>query len=226
VIAGSDHPGDERESRRAAGVELVGKAVRLEPLGTGHVPGLVLAASEDRSSYGYTRVPDGTGETRAYVEEAMTEARAGRHLPFAVVRIGETGGGRVVGTTRFCEMDPWAWPPGSPNRRSGVPDAVEIGHTWLAASAQRTVVNTEAKLLLLAHAFDAWDVHRVRLRTDARNARSRAAIERLGARLDGVLRCDIAGADGTVRDSAYFSIVTAEWPAVRARLSSFLARAT
>ena len=86
--------------------------------------------------------------------------------------------------------------------------------TWLAASAQRTRCNTEAKLLMLAHAFERWQVHSVSLKTDERNARSRRAIERLGARFDGLRRADMPGADGTVRTSAYYSILAAEWPVV------------
>jgi RimJ/RimL family protein N-acetyltransferase len=124
----------------------------------------------------------------------------------------------VVGSTSFIEPRVWDWPPGSALQRSDRPDVVEIGSTWLAASAQRTRCNTEAKLLMLAHAFERWQVHAVSFKTDERNARSRRAIERLGARFDGVRRADMPGADGTVRNSAHYSIVAAEWPAVRARL--------
>jgi len=99
---------------------------------------------------------------------------------------------------------------------------VEIGATWLAASAQRTRCNTEAKILMLAQAFDVWQVHRVSLKTDARNAKSRRAIERLGALFEGVRRADMPGSDGSVRDSAYYSIVRAEWPDVRKRLDATL----
>jgi RimJ/RimL family protein N-acetyltransferase len=95
---------------------------------------------------------------------------------------------------------------------------VEIGYTWLAASAQRTRCNTEAKFLLLQHAFETWEVHRVTIRTDERNQRSRAAIARLGAHFEGIRRAEKPGADGSVRDSAMFSIIAAEWPAIRARL--------
>ena len=99
---------------------------------------------------------------------------------------------------------------------------MDIGATWLAASAQRTRCNTEAKLLMLTHAFDVWRVHRVALKTDERNAASRRAIERLGARFEGVRRADMPGQDGSVRHSAYYSIVLAEWPAVRRRLEDAL----
>jgi RimJ/RimL family protein N-acetyltransferase len=104
-----------------------------------------------------------------------------------------------------------------------VPDVVDIGYTWLAGPAQRTHVNTEAKLLMMTHAFEIWEVHRVALQTDVRNTRSRAAIERIGGQLDGIMRADRPGSDDTVRTSARFSIVAAEWPAVKARLTARLA---
>jgi hypothetical protein len=103
------------------------------------------------------------------------------------------------------------------------PDVVEIGWTWYAVGAQRTAVNTEAKLLLCTHAFERWRVRRVSWKTDARNARSRAAILRLGAQFDGILRAHRAAGDGTVRDSAFFSMLAAEWPAARQRLAEHLA---
>lgn len=135
----------------------------------------------------------------------------------------EVARGLIVGSTRFNELEPWAWPPGSTNQRVDVPDACEIGWTWLAASAQRTGCNTDAKYLMLRHAFETWQVHRVMLKTDVRNARSRAAVERLGATFECVRRAERPGADDTVRDSAYYSIIASEWPAVRTRLESLLA---
>ena len=126
----------------------------------------------------------------------------------------------VVGGTSYLDLQQWRWPPGSPLQRTDRPDALKIGATWLSASAQRC--NTEAKYLMLSHAFDVWLVHRVALKTDERNSRSRQAIERLGARVDGVRRADMPGQDGSVRSSAYYSIVRAEWPAVRARLEESL----
>jgi RimJ/RimL family protein N-acetyltransferase len=122
---------------------------------------------------------------------------------------------------RSCEF--WDWPPGNPHQRGAdVPDVVEIGATWLAPAAQRTAINTEAKLLMLTHAFEAWRVHRVSLLTDARNERSRAAIARIGARLDGVVRAARVAADGGIRDTAVYSIVEPEWPAVRDALRARL----
>jgi len=131
----------------------------------------------------------------------------------------------VVGSTRFGEIESWTWPEAHPQRRpAGIPDAAEIGWTWLAEEAQRTAVNTEAKRLMLAHAFETWRVHRITMITDVRNARSRAAIERLGATPEGVRRAHFPAPDGTVRDSAAYSILAAEWPAVRDRLDALLSR--
>jgi RimJ/RimL family protein N-acetyltransferase len=117
------------------------------------------------------------------------------------------------------EIERWRWPSPRPEPAPLGPDAVEIGATWLAHSAQRTAINTEAKLLMLRHAFEIWRVYRVTLLTDARNLRSRAAIERLGARCDGILRGHMPAFDGSgVRDSACYSILASEWRSVRARL--------
>jgi RimJ/RimL family protein N-acetyltransferase len=207
---------------------LEGTYVRLEPLAESHVPGLVEAASEDRANYQWAYVPDGPEEMAAHVRDALAKVAAGQHVAFATVRRGGTAGAagepdRVVGSTRFCEIAFWQWPPGAAHQRAGVPDVVDIGFTFLAASVQRTPVNTEAKLLMMAHAFEVWQVHRVALQTDVRNARSWAAIERIGGKLDGIMRADRPGADDTVRTSARFSIVAEEWPVVRARLAARLA---
>jgi RimJ/RimL family protein N-acetyltransferase len=209
-------------SVRLAPVTLEGRHVRLEPLSAGHAAALLAAARGPRDSYGYTLVPDNEAAMARYIEAALAERDAGRALPFATV---DRARARVVGATRFGNVEFWPWPPGNRNQRGpDVPDVVEIGWTWLAADAQRTAVNTEAKYLMLTHAFEGWRVHRVSLQTDARNTRSRAAIERIGARLDGVLRAQRPAADGTVRDSAYYTIVESEWPGVRARLEARLAR--
>jgi RimJ/RimL family protein N-acetyltransferase len=201
---------------------LEGRFVRLEPLAEAHIPALTAAAAEDRSAYQWTYTPDGEDEMRTYVLEALAAVATGAHVAFATVRLDEPAGPRVVGATRFCEIGYWHWPPGATHQRHGVPDVTDIGFTWLAGSAQRTRVNTEAKLLMMAHAFEVWEVHRVALQTDVRNARSRAAIARIGGQLDGIMRADRPGADDTVRTSARFSILAAEWPAVKARLSARL----
>ena len=193
-------------------VVLKGSLVRLEPLKAGHVPGLMAAAEEDRSAYAWTVVPR-AWEVAAYVAAQL--AREGM-TPFAQVRVSDEA---PVGCTAF--WNPRAWP----DREDLC--GVEIGWTWLAASAQRTGINAEAKLLLLQHAFDELGVARVDWKTDARNQRSRRAIEGLGARFEGVLRnwsaSHLPGEKGRLRDSAMFSVTDAEWPAVKSALSARIA---
>jgi RimJ/RimL family protein N-acetyltransferase len=197
-------------------VLLCGASVRLEPLALDHLAGLLEAATGPRESFALTTVPPDALAMKRYIATALEWHARGAALPFATV---DARTDRVVGSTRFGNVERWDWPAGSAHARPpACPDAVEIGWTWLHPSAQRTAINTEAKLLLLGHAFEAWRVHRVTLKTDARNARSRAAIARLGARLDGVLRGHMPAADGGVRDSAVYSLVASEWPTVQARL--------
>jgi RimJ/RimL family protein N-acetyltransferase len=201
-------------------VVLEGRHARLEPLDVGHARDLLAAASGPRETYAFTTVPADEPSMVRYIEAALRDQAAGRALPFATVAKAT---GRVVGSTRFGNIEFWAWPPGNANQRGkDAPDAAEIGWTWLAADAQRTPINTEAKLMMLAHAFEAWRVHRVSLMTDARNERSRRAILRLGARFDGVLRAQRPGSDGTIRDTAAFSILDHEWPMVKTQLQSRL----
>jgi len=204
---------------------LEGTHVRLEPLSEAHIDALVDAAAEDRSSYQWAYAPEGPEQMTAYVRDALDKVASGAHVAFATVRKGAAvdGSDRVVGATRFCEIAFWQWPPGATHQRHGLPDVVDIGFTWLAGSAQRSPVNTEAKLLMMTHAFESWSVHRVALQTDVRNKRSWAAIERIGGKLDGIMRADRPGADDTVRTSARFSIVASEWPGVKARLTARLA---
>ncbi len=197
---------------------LQGLRVRLEPLSLAHAPALVAAASESRDTYAFTWVPRDLAAMEDYIRAALADQDNGLALPFATI---DRGTDLVVGSTRFGNIERWPPSPGAPPPPpSAVPDAVEIGWTWLAARAQRTAINTEAKLLMLGHAFEEWGVARVTLRTDARNARSRAAIARLGAQLDGVIRSHMRAYDGGVRDTASFSILRREWPEVRERLSS------
>lgn len=164
---------------------------------------------------------------RRYIESALDDERAGCSLPF-IIRL-ETG--QVVGSTRFLDLAYWTDPGDtSPEWRSDIttasktPSVAEIGATWLAPSAQGTGVNAEAKLLMLAHAFDTWKVHRVTFKTDARNTRSRRAIERTGAAFEGIRRAHVPATDGSIRHSAYYSIIRAEWPDVHARLKTQLRR--
>jgi N-acetyltransferase len=193
---------------------LHGSLVRLEPLSPAHAPDLAQAAEEDRSSYRFTLVPR-AGGVRDYLAAQLT--REGL-TPFAQVRLRD---GRAVGCTSYCT--PRLWP-----ERSRLL-AIEIGWTWLAASAQGTGINAEAKLLLLGHAFETLGVARVDLRTDARNEQSRRAIAGLGAQFEGVLRSSspsrAPGEEGMLRDSAMFSVIAAEWPAVKAALATRIASA-
>ena len=199
---------------------LRGDYVRLEPLEQRHLDGLAEAAAVDPSLYRWTPLPQGRDGMSEYVNTAISWREAGTAEPFAIIRLSD---GAVVGSTRFWNLERWAWPVGNPRHGRTAPDVCEIGHTWLTASAIRTPVNTEAKLLMLAHAFETWEALRVCLHTDARNTRSRAAIERLGAKFEGILRAHRLAADFTIRDSARFSIVAAEWPAIRMRLNEFVA---
>ena len=206
------------QSSAIAHPTLSGREVVLRPLVAQDAQALALAASEDRKNYRFNPVPNGLAETEAHIANALQQQAEGERMAFAIV-----WNERIVGTTSYIEMRPWQWPEGSALQRHGRPDVVEIGATWLAASAQRTRCNTEAKYLLLRHAFEVWDVHRVAFRTDVRNETSRAAIERLGAKLEGIRRADKPGRDGTVRDSIFFSIVRPEWRAVGEALESRLA---
>ena len=204
---------------------LEGAHVRLEPLSLDHVDELLEAATGDRSTFAYTLVPSDRPAMTEYVERALDHASDGDQVPFATRSLAL---GRVVGATRFYELEPWDWtvlePGATPEPHDGVRDRASIGHTWLGPAAQRTPVNTEAKLLMLGHAFDSWGVRAVRLQTDSRNDRSRAAIARLGCSLDGVLRVDRPAPDGAVRQSAIFSMTADEWPAARRRLEERLRR--
>jgi RimJ/RimL family protein N-acetyltransferase len=194
---------------------LEGEYVRLEPLSLAHVAALTVAASGNRESFRYTWVPQGEPAMRRYVEEALALREAGAAMPFATV---QRAAGRAIGSTRFFNFEYFRWPEGT-RAPPQAPDAVEIGWTWLSPDAQRTAANTEAKLLMLTHAFETWRVVRVNLRTDALNARSRAAIERLGAKLDGILRAHVPSALGGIRDTATYSLLRDEWPAAKDRLT-------
>jgi N-acetyltransferase len=201
-------------------VVLEGRLVRLEPVCLDHVQALLSAASFRRDTYAFTTVPADLASMTEYVETALAWQAEGTALPFATV---DPATRKVVGSTRFFDLQFWSWEEGSTHQRGpDLPDALEIGHTWLAPHVQRTGINTEAKLLMLTHAFEVWRVHRVRLTTDALNERSRRAIERLGARLDGVLRGVRATEGDRIRDSAYYSILDSEWPDVKKALAARL----
>jgi N-acetyltransferase len=198
---------------------LEGRHIRLEPLEHRHVDGLVAASASDQTLYRWSPVPQGKAEATTYVDTALAWRDAATAVPFAIVRAEDD---KVIGSTRFWNLERWAWPKGHPSQGRGVPDACEIGYTWLARPAMRTAANTEAKLLMLQHAFEVWQVCRVCFHTDSRNQRSRAALERIGAQCEGILRAHRMAADFIPRDSVRYSIVAAEWPAVKQQLRRFV----
>jgi RimJ/RimL family protein N-acetyltransferase len=205
-------------SFKLEGPVLEGALVRLEPLEHRHAADLAVAAEEDRGSYAFTWVPR-AHEVDAYIDAQLGRASTGKLAPYAQV---ERASGRAVGATSFWEPRLW--------RTDDRLDAIEVGFTWLASSAQGTGLNAEAKLLLFRHAFEEWGVARVDLKTDARNGRSRAAIQSAGARFEGVLRnwsrSWAPGEDGRLRDSAIFSVTAGEWPECRVRLEERVAKFT
>jgi N-acetyltransferase len=191
-----------------APVTLEGAQVRLMPLARGHLAELA-AVGLDEDLWRWIPVPVRTREEMAaYIETALDEQARGVSLPFAIV---EKNSGRAIGSTRYGNID-------RTHRR------VEIGWSWVARDWQRTSVNTECKFLLLRHAFEKLGCMRVELKTDALNERSRAAILRIGAQFEGIFRKHMLTASGRIRDSVYFSILDAEWPAVKQRLEEKLRR--
>ena len=188
-------------------VTLQGTHVNLTPLAADDTPALAAAAADgDLWDLWYTSVP-APGDERAYVDAALAMRENLGAMPFTV----RDAQGEVVGSTRYFNVD-------RTNRR------LEIGHTWYAKRVQRTALNTEAKLLLLGHAFEKLDAIAVEFRTHFMNHQSRAAIARLGAKQDGILRNHQIGRDGILRDTVVFSIIASEWPAVRANLQLKLSR--
>ena len=175
-------------------------------------------AGGPRETFEWAQVPQPEA-VEAYLEKALAQVEKRQAVVFATC----LPSGELVGCTRLFDLQRWEWPAGvDPRPGNDVLDAAEIGYTWLAPRVQRSQVNTEAKLLLLRHAFEEWHCFRVTLKTDERNARSRAAILRLGAHLDGVLRAFQPAIDGRPRNTAYYTILAAEWPAVQSRLLSKL----
>ncbi|MHB1088072.1 MAG: GNAT family N-acetyltransferase [Acidimicrobiales bacterium] len=191
---------------------LRGARVALEPLSLKHCAELAIAALEDRATYGFTLVPQGLD---AMNREVAALLKADDVVPFAQRDIAND---RLVGMTRFMTIR------SRPDARA--PYAVEVGGTWLAASAQRSGINTEAKFLLMSYAFEDWGVSRVELKTDARNERSRTAIARVGATFEGVLRhyqpSLVEGEEERYRDTAMFSVVDDEWPRVKAHMRTLV----
>lgn len=183
-------------------VTLEGSYVMLAPLTVGHVGDLWRAGADpDLWKFTVSKVC-GADDMRAYVEAALDEQARGLSLPFATV---DRTSGLVVGATRFMSI-------AREHKR------VEIGSTFVAPSHQRTAINTEAKYLMMRHAFEVWDLNRVELKTGSLNMKSRAAITRIGAKEEGILRRHTIHSDGFVRDTVFFSVIAEEWPGVRKRL--------
>lgn len=187
-------------------VTLEGRFVRLEPLAERHFEGLCRVGIDEDLWQWIPSPVASEQDMRRYLDQALTLAERGLVLPFATI---ERESGAVAGSTRFANID-------ADNRR------VEIGWTWLGRKFHRTPMNTEAKYLMLRHAFDVMDCVRVELKTDALNQRSRAAIQRIGAVEEGVLRSHVITQSGRLRDTVYYSILRPEWPAVRRRLEERL----
>jgi len=194
---------------------LSGHHIRLEPLAHHHLDALALASAADPSLYQWSPVPQSKLEATAYINTALAWRGAGTAVPFAIVHQNDN---TVIGSTRFWNLERWSWPSAHARNARLHPDACEIGYTWLTASAIRTAANTEAKLLMLTHAFETWQVLRVCFHTDARNQRSRTALERIGAKFEGILRAHRMAADFIPRDSVRYSIIAAEWPEVKQQL--------
>lgn len=192
------------EPLRIAPVTLTGRFVRLEPLTLDHVDALAKIAVDPTLWTWFTTRLNERAALVAYVSDALAAQRAGSALPFVTVLVAT---GEVIGSTRFMNI----------SARDG---RLEIGSTWLAPRHQRTVANTEAKYLMLRHAFETLGATRVELKTHALNVKSRTAIERLGTQFEGIHRKHMLQPDGSRRDTAWYSILDDEWPAVKTRLES------
>ena len=189
-------------------VTLEGWRVRLEPLGEHHLEDLVRVALDDAIWRWITALPMDEAGVRAWFDQTQASALAGSEVPFATI---EMASGRAIGSTRFMSIAP-------EHRR------LEIGWTWVGTAYQRTGANRAAKFLQLAHAFETLDAERVEFKTHARNEASRNALVGIGARFEGVLRHHTIMPDGSNRDSAFYGVLAGEWPAVKARLETSLAR--
>lgn len=199
-------------------VELNGRYARLIPLIPDHAQALIDVANMSRNTFAFTGVPNDRVSAEKYIQRAIEQQRTGTGRPFSIV---EKSSGKIVGSTRFMNIELWEYPAGHSLNRT-TPHAVEIGATWLGEPYQRSGINTDCKLCLLSFAFEEWKVMRVSLKTDARNSRSRANIERAGAQFDGVIRAHMPSFDGGIRDTAFYSILATEWPQVKSRLQGKL----
>ena len=187
-------------------ITLTGEFVRLEPLGLSHLDALCEVGFEESLWRWYPAAITNRSEMLAYVEFALADHQRGAALPFVTI---ERSSGKVIGSSRFCAID-------AANLRC------EIGWTWINPAWQRSAVNTEAKYLMLRHAFETWKCNRVELKADSLNEKSRNAILRIGATQEGVFRQHMVCASGRLRDSVYFSIINSEWASIKAALEKRL----
>ena len=189
-------------------VALEGSRVRLEPLAEHHLEALGQVAIDDAIWRWITALPMDEAGLRVWFDQAQANARAGTEVPFATI---DAASGQAIGSTRFMSIAP-------EHRR------LEIGWTWVGTTYQRTGANRAAKFVQLTHVFETLDAERVEFKTHARNEASRNALVGIGARFEGVLRHHTIMPDGSNRDSAFYSVLAVEWPAVKARLEAMLAR--
>lgn len=200
-------------------IVLEGRHVLLQPLKHSHIKGLIEAANENPSLFKWTYVPQDESSMTKYVDRAIECRDLG--IAYTFVIIGKNDN-QIKGTTRYWNIEKWEWPGGHPLDREARLDVCEIGHTWLRENAIRTAINTETKFLLLTNLFENWNALRVCFRTDVRNKRSQAAIERIGAKFEGILRADRMAIDYTIRDSCRYSILFSEWPDVKENLRKLM----
>lgn len=188
-------------------ITLLGRVIRLEPLLEKHIPDLAIAG-QDKNIWRFMLYGNVTTEAcmQTWVRDILSRQAHGTDFPFAVIHLGTN---RAIGATRFLDI--------RPDHRG-----VEIGGTWYSVDYQRTVVNTECKYLMMRHAFETWGCLRVQFKTDSRNIRSQQALERIGAKYEGILRNHIITPNGHVRDSVYYSVIDSEWPAVKDTLENLL----
>ena len=188
-------------------ITLLGRVIRLEPLLEEHIPDLAIAG-QDKNIWRFMLYGNVTTEARMqiWVRDILSRQARGTDFPFAVIHLGTN---RAIGATRFLDI--------RPDHRG-----VEIGGTWYSVDYQRTVVNTECKYLMMTHAFETWECLRVQFKTDSRNIRSQQALERIGAKHEGILRNHLITPIGHIRDSVYYSVIDSEWPAVKDTLEYLL----
>ncbi|HKD47956.1 MAG TPA: GNAT family protein [Rhizomicrobium sp.] len=192
-----------------------GQLIRLEMLTVKHLDGLVAAAANGKELYRWSAVPQTREHAEQYVRAATNCMKKGAAVPFAILSARD---GRVIGSTRFWQLEHWSWPASHLRHGRIDPDVCEIGYTWLSPSTIRTGANIETKLLMLAHAFELWRVLRVCFHPDHRNELAIRSLAKLGATREGVLREHRLGADDRPSNSVRFSILAEDWPAIKDRL--------